>query len=720
MQEDQEMLPNGAVIEPPRPTMVGNACRPRPGQRRPIRAWCREALGFLLRFTGASWIIRRFVCRNRATVLVYHDPSPEVFDKHLAYLAARYTFIPLRRLVQAVQDRDWSDMPANPLVVTIDDGHRGNYQLLKSIRRWKLRPTIYLCSDIVNTRRHFWWKAGYERPQKLKKLPHQDLLDMLRSETGFELEKEYVERQSLSLSEIREMAPDVEFGSHTRFHPILVNCTDETCREEIVRSKQRLEGLLGCPVTEFSYTNGEHTERERQFVAAAQYQSARTVDIGWNALRGDRLRLRAMPVDDDASINVLCGQTCGIFGRIYSWFQRGRQTATTKKRDEVRVLMLGPEPHGSGGMGTVVQHILDYDFASAGVRLRFLRSDHGLSAPRKVLYFLRAVCGLAICGLGRRADLVHIHTCSKRPFLQALVCMLIARAFRMPVVMHIHAGSFAQYVRRFRTVKLSLLNCCAAILVVNDHLREIFDGQPYRDRVRVLYNMLPDRPGVRRQPPDGNGTPAVMRIIFLGRFVPLKGCPELLQAFRAIHSARSDVRLVMAGSGCEWKAARRFVEENHLREVVDLPGWVGREAKERLLDKADIMVLPSSCEAFPMVILVAMQRALPVVTVARPGVETQVTDGETGIIAPSPAPEHLAAALLELIDNPHLRRQYGAAGRRRFLERFTADVLGPELVQIYRTCAAGSRATLSRGPTTHEVCGPCKPTATGASTCDNS
>jgi len=195
----------------------------------------------------------------------------------------------------------------------------------------------------------------------------------------------------------------------------------------------------------------------------------------------------------------------------------------------------------------------------------------------------------------------------------------------------------------------------------------------------------------------------------------LKGCMELLEAFHTVHTKHPEARLVMAGNGQNWEAACRFVAENHLKESVVLPGWIEGEGKERLLDEAGILVLPSLCEAFPMVILEAMQRALPVVTAARPGAETQVVDHVTGIIAVSAAPEHLAAALLELIEHPSLCREYGDAGRRRFLERFTSDVIGPQLVDIY--CSCTNTTALSHDSIQHKSN---NYLPGGASTCGNS
>lgn len=649
-------------------------------------------------------MLRQTICRRRATILVYHNPSPETFDKHMTYLASRYTFIPLGQLIDAMRNRDWSKMPARPLAVTIDDGHQGNYRLLDLIRRWNVRPTIYLCSEIVDTQRHFWWKTGCTKNHEIKKLPQEDFLNTLRNETGYEPEKKYADRQSLTLDELRAMSPYVDFGSHTQFHPILTNCAEEICREEITQSKQHLEELLGCPIADFSYPNGDYTDREKCFTSEANYRSARTMNIGWNNLGNDPLQLRAMPVDDNASINVLCGEASGLFGwihaRLHNAFESARpatlpKTEGTAKQDTIRVLMLGTEPRNGGGMGTVVQHLLDYDFAGAGVQLRFLPNDHGTSAARKLLYFLRSTVGTAIGGLRRNVDAVHIHTCSGKSFLRASVCIGIARVFRIPVVIHIHGGGFPQYLRRFRSMKLAILNSCVSILVVNDHLLDMLDYEPLRGRVKVLYNMLPEPLAAGHQSEHADQESSNARILYLGRFDPMKGCLELLEAFRMIHAKQPEAQLVMAGNGRNWEAARQFVADNHLEQSVALPGWIEGVGKERLLDEANILVLPSLVEAFPMVILEAMQRAIPVVTAARPGAETQVVDHATGIIAASAAPEHLAASLLELVESPSLRRRYGDAGRQRFLERFTSDVIGPQLVDIYRSCAHSHTAVSS-------------------------
>ena len=46
------------------------------------------------------------MARKRVTIVVYHDPSPEVLDRHLAYLTAHYRAITLDRLAEALHSGD--------------------------------------------------------------------------------------------------------------------------------------------------------------------------------------------------------------------------------------------------------------------------------------------------------------------------------------------------------------------------------------------------------------------------------------------------------------------------------------------------------------------------------------------------------------------------------------------------------------------------------------
>jgi len=214
------------------------------------------------------------------------------------------------------------------MVITIDDGHKSNFDLMGLFEKFQITPTIYLCSQIVDTKRSFWWMTDGLEDRKvienLKSISNNGRLEYLETEYGYGNDREYptAKRQALKRSEIREMSERVDFGSHSRFHPILTECTDEECKDEISLSKEEIAGISEKECRHFSYPNGDYSEREINVVKRAGYLSARTTVVGWNAPGTDPFQLKVMEVADDASVNWLIFQVSGIAWRIKGLFER--------------------------------------------------------------------------------------------------------------------------------------------------------------------------------------------------------------------------------------------------------------------------------------------------------------------------------------------------------------------------------------------------------------
>jgi peptidoglycan/xylan/chitin deacetylase (PgdA/CDA1 family) len=279
-----------------------------------FRRWGRDAAALAVRGSGVPWLLRRTHRRRHASILLYHDPLPEVMEAHLAYLASRFTFTTLDTVVDAVLRRDWSRVPEGALVITLDDGHRGNRALLPAFQRYTVRPTLYLCSQVVATTRRFWFQERGVDVPGLKRLHDRGRLDELARTTGFEPSRSHdaSERQALSAQEIAEMAPWVDFGAHSRFHPILTQCVDDDAWLEIDGSRREIEAITGRPCRHFSYPNGDYGPREVEYARKAGFASARTVDLGWTHVASDPYRLKAFGIADDASVHVLAAQLSGI------------------------------------------------------------------------------------------------------------------------------------------------------------------------------------------------------------------------------------------------------------------------------------------------------------------------------------------------------------------------------------------------------------------------
>ncbi len=298
---------------------------------------------FVIRWTGIAWLIHQVIRRGGVSIIAYHNPPREVVEKHLAYLSKRYTFITLNDLVTAIEAKDFSDIPSNAVVITIDDGYQRNAELVDAFRRYGVRPTIFICTQVVGTHRQFWFHAtGIDSPGKYKALPTAERLKQLKAACGFDPEADRTDqpRQALSLEEIHAMQDVVDFQSHTRTHPILPACSDDESRDEIALARQETEAITSRPCNHFSYPNGDYLPRDRDLVEQAGYRSARTTDLGWNRVTTDPFLLKMVSVSDHDSVTEVAGQMTCLPLYLLWWAKR---LITSKGRKKVTQVVDAPQ-----------------------------------------------------------------------------------------------------------------------------------------------------------------------------------------------------------------------------------------------------------------------------------------------------------------------------------------------------------------------------------------
>jgi glycosyltransferase involved in cell wall biosynthesis len=108
-----------------------------------------------------------------------------------------------------------------------------------------------------------------------------------------------------------------------------------------------------------------------------------------------------------------------------------------------------------------------------------------------------------------------------------------------------------------------------------------------------------------------------------------------------------------------------------------------RDDVAALLVAADVAVLSSRSEGLSLALLEAMAAGKPVVATRVGGNPEVLTDGETGRLVPPADPEALAAALLEVLDQPGQAAALGRAARSRVVERFSLRGMVTQYEQVY-------------------------------------
>lgn len=119
------------------------------------------------------------------------------------------------------------------------------------------------------------------------------------------------------------------------------------------------------------------------------------------------------------------------------------------------------------------------------------------------------------------------------------------------------------------------------------------------------------------------------RLLFVGRFLGLKGMDIGLEVFERIRKVRPDVTLTIIGDGEEskrWKHKAKSLDVDHAIEWV---GWLAKADVLKLYNEFDVFFFPSLRDSGGFVILEALQKGLPVVCfkLGGPGVIVNDTCG---------------------------------------------------------------------------------------------
>lgn len=272
-------------------------------------------------------------------------------------------------------------------------------------------------------------------------------------------------------------------------------------------------------------------------------------------------------------------------------------------------------------------------------------------------------------------------------------CVWLGKILHLPVYASFqgsawHTGRLEDLVRPF-----SLRAACGLAIAPSSEAR----------RVTETYGVKAERIWRIPNPVDANFWQAVDReqarsklgfpndvviVIYHGRIaMHHKGLDVLLGAWERIcaRSSGKNIRLLIIGSGKD----DALLQERLMRPGLSGVGWLNRFEHDRsvlrtYISAADISVLPSRVEGFPVAPLEAMACGIPFIGSDIPPMLDILENGTAsgGLIAPREDPGALADAIQRLIDHPDLRQELGQNARRNVITRFSMETVGRQLGEM--------------------------------------
>jgi len=269
-------------------------------------------------------------------------------------------------------------------------------------------------------------------------------------------------------------------------------------------------------------------------------------------------------------------------------------------------------------------------------------------------------------------------------------CVLLGRLLGLPVFATFQSGDH-QLSRLEAPVRPFALRACAGLVIAT-----AAEAERVRERYRLpaskiarIFNPVDVSawsPADRGAARAALGIPAEAGVaVWHGRVVEyVKGLDLLLEAWRGVCGSRPErvLRLLLVGNGQDADGLRQRIAALPEQNVVWVEKFIHeRDLLRRYLAAADVYVLSSRHEGFPVAPLEAMACGLPVVATDAPGMSDILEGGDAagGVVVPLEDARALEAAIGRLLDDDVRRARLGVHARQRVEAAFSLEAVGRQL-----------------------------------------
>lgn len=258
-------------------------------------------------------------------------------------------------------------------------------------------------------------------------------------------------------------------------------------------------------------------------------------------------------------------------------------------------------------------------------------------------------------------------------------------------VIHLHGGAgmirllhgptgFLQRVNAF------FLKRTAAIIVLGDRLRSVYQGVVSPNKLRVVANFAENVYQAPAKTIDGKfRASGPLRILYLSNLIEEKGYRLLRDAVEAISQERpGSVQLDYAGGFVTEDEKAEFLALIASSPFVRYHGVVSGHLKQRLLQKSHVLALPTwyPFEGQPICILEGYAAGCAVLTTDHSGIFDVFTPGENGLAIEKQSSGSIRAALIACLDDRAKVAAMGRLNAKVAKERFTTTRYNDELLTV--------------------------------------
>lgn len=270
--------------------------------------------------------------------------------------------------------------------------------------------------------------------------------------------------------------------------------------------------------------------------------------------------------------------------------------------------------------------------------------------------------------------------------INCLLLPLLKAFFKIPYVITVHGGGLKRWGSKL-LFKIAYGNA-SCVITVSESIKKEYEKRGIKN-ITTIPPVLPVVKSVidtRLKVAENGLNPEGKIILFLGRLTPNKHPDLVLEAFRSLgmeYITRKKLSLVYVGGGPLKGKLENMIQEYRLEKWTKIVGSVPHEQVSGWFEVADLYILPSDYEGFPLSIVEAMSHGVPVIATDTRGINEIITHGKNGLLFPIGNIQALKTLLIEMFESELKRKEIGDHAKKFIEEHYSFGKIVNDYISVY-------------------------------------
>lgn len=346
-----------------------------------------------------------------------------------------------------------------------------------------------------------------------------------------------------------------------------------------------------------------------------------------------------------------------------------------------KILMIAPLPPPVHGSAMMTKYIKDSNLINDSFNLDWVNlstsrkmDEIGKKTYKKVWRFLSSYAKTLGKLCFNRYDVCYLAiTCHGIGFLKDAPFALLCKLFGNKIIIHQHNKGMSKDVGKpiYRFL-LKLVYKHSRVILLSENLYSDISSIVDHSQVSIVPNGIPVIERIKKTKHK------IPQLLFLSNLIESKGVLVLLDACKVLKDWGCEFTCQFIGGETKIINQTTFIHEVNIRGIKDIVQYIGPKygyEKTKAISCCDVLVFPTfyENETFGLVLLEAMQQAIPQVSTPIGAIPDIVIHNKTGLIVEPENPIDLAEKLKILLDNEKLRDSMGYEAYLHFNKQYTIE-----------------------------------------------